>query len=132
MATSVPAGKAEKAQASAAVALADMQDKCWTRVEAWKKAMSPQDGLSKLQTTVVAADTTTSDAVMTSATGNSSPVTERTTEDELPSGLDGTVCCVLTGLMWHPCARFWVSSPRRGLHGSARGLVHHDGVALRR
>ncbi|KAH9004542.1 hypothetical protein EDB86DRAFT_3099097 [Lactarius hatsudake] len=75
-ATSAPAGKAEK-------------DERWTRVEARKKkAVSPQDGLSKLQTTVAAADATTSDAVTTSVTGNSSPVTERTTEDELPSGLD--------------------------------------------
>ncbi|KAH9000139.1 hypothetical protein EDB92DRAFT_1829551 [Lactarius akahatsu] len=88
-ATSAPAGKAEKAQASAAVAWADTQDERWTRVEARKKkAVSTQDGLSKLQTTVAAADATTSDAVTTSVTGNSSPVTERTTEDELPSGLD--------------------------------------------
>ncbi|KAH9175887.1 hypothetical protein EDB89DRAFT_2066091 [Lactarius sanguifluus] len=90
-ATSAPAGKAEKAQASApaAVAMADTQDERWTRVEARKKkAVSPQDGLSKLQTTVAAADATTSDAITTSVTGNSSPVTERTTEDELPSGLD--------------------------------------------
>lgn len=90
-ATSAPAGKAEKAQASApaGVAMADTQDERWTRVEARKKkAVSPQDGLSKLQTTVAAADATTSDAVTTSVTGNSSPVTERTTEDELPSGLD--------------------------------------------
>ncbi|KAH9029669.1 hypothetical protein EDB85DRAFT_1891932 [Lactarius pseudohatsudake] len=91
------AGKAEKAQASAAVALADTQKERWTRVEARKKAMSPQDGLSRSQNTVAAADATTSDAVTTSATGNSSPVTEGTTEDELPSGLDGAVCRVLTG-----------------------------------
>ncbi|KAI9440389.1 hypothetical protein H4582DRAFT_2074184 [Lactarius indigo] len=90
-ATSTPAGKAEKAQASApaAVAMADTQDERWTRVEARKKkAVTPQVGLSKLQTTVGAADATTSDAVTTSVTGNSSPVTERTTEDELPSGFD--------------------------------------------
>ncbi|KAH9072298.1 hypothetical protein EDB83DRAFT_2517079 [Lactarius deliciosus] len=90
-ATSAPAGKAEKTQASApaTAAMADMQDERWTRVEARKKkAVSPQDGLSKLQTTVAAADATTSDAVTTSVTGNSSPATERTTEDELPSGLD--------------------------------------------
>ncbi|KAH9010879.1 hypothetical protein EDB85DRAFT_2160541 [Lactarius pseudohatsudake] len=90
-ATSRASGKAEKAQASApaGVAMADTQDERWTRVEARKKkAVSPQDGLSKLQTTVAAADATTSDAVTTSVTGNSSPVTERTTEDELPSGLD--------------------------------------------
>ena len=93
-ATPAPGGKAEKAQASApaAVAMADAQDERWTRVEARKKkAVPPQDGLSKLQTTVVAADATTSDAVTTSVTGNSSPVTERTTEDELPSGLDKCV-----------------------------------------
>jgi len=48
--------------------------------------VQPQDGLSELQTTP---DATTSDAgITTSVTGNSSPVTERTTEDELPSGLD--------------------------------------------
>ncbi|KAH9066517.1 hypothetical protein EDB87DRAFT_1678394 [Lactarius vividus] len=90
-AVSTPAGKAEKVQASApaAVAMGDTQDERWTRVEARKKkAVSPQGELSKLQTTVVAADATTSDAVTTSVTGNSSPVTERTTEDELPSGLD--------------------------------------------
>jgi hypothetical protein len=91
-ATTAPAGKAEKAQqasASAAVAMADAQDERWTRVEARKKkVVPPQDGLSKLQT---ATDATTSDAVTTSVTGNSSPVTERTTEDELPSGLDECV-----------------------------------------
>ncbi|KAI9464470.1 hypothetical protein BJY52DRAFT_1184210 [Lactarius psammicola] len=93
-ATPAPGGKAEKAQASAsaAVAMADAQDERWTRVEARKKkAMPPQDGLSKLQTTVAVADATTSDAVTTSVTGNSSPVTERTTEDELPSGIDESV-----------------------------------------
>ncbi|KAH9004860.1 hypothetical protein EDB84DRAFT_1606725 [Lactarius hengduanensis] len=84
MAMSAPAGKAEKAQASVAVALADTQDERWTRVEARKKkAVSLQDGLSKLQTTVAAPGATTSNAVTTSATGNSSSVMECTTKDEL-------------------------------------------------
>jgi hypothetical protein len=80
-------GKAEKAQVSVPAA-SDAPDERWTRVEARKKkaAVQPQDGLSGLQT---ATDATTSDAgITTSVTGNSSPVTERTTEDELPSGLD--------------------------------------------
>ena len=73
--------------APAVVAMADAQDERWTRVEARKKkAVQPQGELSKLQTST---DATTSDAgITTSVTGNSSPVTERTTEDELPSGLD--------------------------------------------
>ncbi|KAH9037771.1 hypothetical protein EDB84DRAFT_1654762 [Lactarius hengduanensis] len=84
MAMSAPAGKAEKAQASIAVALADTQDERWTRVKVWKKkAMSPQDRLSKLQTTVAAPGATTSNVVTMSATGNSSSVMECTTEDEL-------------------------------------------------
>ncbi|KAH9027138.1 hypothetical protein EDB84DRAFT_1609064 [Lactarius hengduanensis] len=84
MVMSAPAGKAEKVQASIAVALADTQDERWTRVEVWKKkAMSPQDRLSKLQTTVAAPGATTSNAVTMSATGNSSSVMECTTEDEL-------------------------------------------------
>lgn len=69
--------KSEKAHAAAAaVAMDAAQDERWTRVEARKKkAVPPQDG--------------TSDAgITTSVTGNSSPVTERTTEDELPSKLD--------------------------------------------
>ncbi|KAH9967449.1 hypothetical protein BC827DRAFT_593706 [Russula dissimulans] len=69
---------------------ADAADERWTRVEARKKKPSAplQDGLAKLET----ADVTTSDAgITTSATGNSSPVTERTTEDELPSEVDGSV-----------------------------------------
>jgi hypothetical protein len=82
-------GKTEKAQVSVpAGATADASDERWTRVEARKKkaAVSPQDGLSRLT------DATTSDAgITTSVTGNSSPVTERTTEDELPSGLDECV-----------------------------------------
>jgi hypothetical protein len=82
-------GKTEKAQVSVpAGATTDASDERWTRVEARKKkaAVSPQDGLSRLT------DATTSDAgITTSVTGNSSPVTERTTEDELPSGLDECV-----------------------------------------
>ncbi|KAH9013203.1 hypothetical protein EDB85DRAFT_1899862 [Lactarius pseudohatsudake] len=151
MATSAPAGKAEKAQASAAVALADTQDERWTRVEARKKkAVSPQDGLSKLQTTVAAAEATTSKAVTASATGNSSPVTERTTEDELlvqktsdrrlRNGIKNKThssrSCLSRPhrthhLVWYPCVRCRASSPRRGSHGSVRGLVRHNGVALR-
>jgi hypothetical protein len=87
------ARKAEKAQVSvpAATATADAPDERWTRVEARKKkaGVQPQDGLGKLQT---GTDATTSDAgITTSVTGNSSPLTERTTEDELPSGLDECV-----------------------------------------
>ena len=85
----VAPGKTEKTQVSAppAVAMADASDERWTRVEARKKkVVPPQNELSKLQTSM---DATTSDAgITTSVTGNSSPVTERTTEDELPSGLD--------------------------------------------
>jgi len=93
--TPAPAVRAEKAQASApdaGAAVADAQDERWTRVEARKKKATPaQEGLSELQTTATA-DSTTSDAgITTSVTGNSSPVTERTTEDELPSGLDECV-----------------------------------------
>jgi hypothetical protein len=41
---------------------------------------------------MAATDATTSDAgITTSVTGNSSPVTERTTEDELPSGRDDRI-----------------------------------------
>ena len=88
----VAPGKTEKTQVSAppAVAMADASDERWTRVEARKKkVVPPQNELSKLQTSM---DATTSDAgITTSVTGNSSPVTERTTEDELPSGLDECV-----------------------------------------
>ena len=91
-ATAVPTGKAEKASsasaATAAVAMADAAlDERWTRVEARKKkAVPPQDRLNKLQTKLPPqTDPTTSDAgITTSVTGTSSPVTERTTEDELP------------------------------------------------
>jgi hypothetical protein len=85
------AGKAEKTQVSVPAATADAPDERWTRVEARKKkaGVQPQDGLGKLQT---GTDATTSDAgITTSVTGNSSPLTERTTEDELPSGLDECV-----------------------------------------
>ena len=85
-------GKTEKTQVSGppSAAVADASDERWTRVEARKKkAVPPQGELSKLQTSM---DATTSDAgITTSVTGNSSPVTERTTEDELPSGLDECV-----------------------------------------
>ena len=88
----IPVEKAQVSAPAAVVAMADAQDERWTRVEARKKkAVPPQDGLSKLQT---ATDATTSDAgITTSVTGTSSPVTERTTttEDELPSGLDECV-----------------------------------------
>lgn len=68
---------------------ADGHDERWTRVEARKKkvAVPPQDGVAEVHSAeATAADVTTSDAgVTTSVTGNSSPVTERTTEDELRS-----------------------------------------------
>ena len=74
---------------------ADMHDERWTRVEARKKkvAVPPQDGLAELHLAeATVADVTTSDAgVTTSVTGNSSPVTERTTEDELRSEPDECV-----------------------------------------
>ncbi|KAI9464807.1 hypothetical protein F5148DRAFT_169513 [Russula earlei] len=88
-----PGGKAKKALVPASANVADALDERWTRVEARRKKVSalPQDGLDKLQM-AEAADLTTSDAgITTSATGNSSPVTERTTEDELPSELEGSV-----------------------------------------
>ncbi|KAI0306045.1 hypothetical protein B0F90DRAFT_958200 [Multifurca ochricompacta] len=91
VAAPAPSGKPKKVQASGSATALDAQDERWTRVEARKKrAVSPHDSLSKLQTSgAMTVDVTTSDAgVTTSATGNSSPVTERTTEDELPSGLD--------------------------------------------
>jgi len=85
-----PTGKGKKASMPASANSTDAADERWTRVEARKKKPSAplQDGLAKLET----ADVTTSDAgITTSATGNSSPVTERTTEDELPSEVDGSV-----------------------------------------
>jgi hypothetical protein len=71
--------------ASATAAAVDGHDERWTRVEARKKkvAAQSQDGLAELHSAeTTAADVTTSDAgVTTSVTGNSSPTTERTTED---------------------------------------------------
>ncbi len=86
------AGKGKKSSASASVAVDadDALDERWTRVEARRKKapVQPQDGLAE----VTAADVTTSDAgITTSVTGNSSPVTERTTEDELRSDIDECV-----------------------------------------
>lgn len=84
-------GKGKKAFASVSVAVhADNTDERWTRVEARRKKapVQPQDGLAETAE-VTAADVTMSDAgITTSVTGNSSPVTERTTEDELRSDLD--------------------------------------------
>jgi hypothetical protein len=85
----VPAsvGKGKKVSASAADT-ADVHDERWTRVEARKKRVTV---LTQDDTGAAAspADITTSDAgITTSVTGNSSPVTERTTEDELPPELD--------------------------------------------
>lgn len=89
----VPAsvGKGKKVSASAAAAAADTHDERWTRVEARKKRIPvlTQDDTGAAASV---ADVTTSDAgITTSATGNSSPVNERTTEDELPSELDECV-----------------------------------------
>ena len=102
-------GKTEKMQVSGPpppAAVADASDERWTRVEARKKkAVPPQGELSKLQTSM---DATTSDAgITTSVTGNSSPVTERTTEDELPSGLDECVffCILLNAVSLNVCGR---------------------------
>ena len=83
------AGKTKKAPASVSVAVdsEDTHDERWTRVEARKKKapLQPQGETTE----ATAADVTTSDAgITTSVTGNSSPVTERTTEDELRSDLD--------------------------------------------
>jgi hypothetical protein len=84
--------KGKKAPASAFDA-EDAHDERWTRVEARRKKapVQPQDSLSETAE-ATAADVTTSDAgITTSVTGNSSPVTERTTEDELRSDLDECV-----------------------------------------
>ena len=85
-------GKGKKASAPPSTAAEDDHDERWTRVEARKKKASvprQDDGAG-----ASGADVTTSDAgITTSVTGNSSPVTERTTEDELPSELDE---CVLS------------------------------------
>jgi hypothetical protein len=85
-------GKGKKATVSASDA-EDAHDERWTRVEARRKKapVQPQDGLAET-TEATAADVSTSDAgITTSVTGNSSPVTERTTEDELRSDLDECV-----------------------------------------
>jgi len=93
-ASAVGASPSLATPASAAAAV-DAQDERWTRVEARKKKVTvpPQDGLAELHSAeATAADVTTSDAgVTTSVTGNSSPMTERTTEDELRSELDECV-----------------------------------------
>ena len=85
-------GKGKKAPASAYDG-DDAHDERWTRVEARRKKapVQPQDGLAETAE-ASAADVTTSDAgITTSVTSNSSPVTERTTEDELRSDLDECV-----------------------------------------
>jgi len=85
------AGKGgKKVSAPASAAAEDAHDERWTRVEARRKkaSASRQDDAAAAS----GADVTTSDAgITTSVTGNSSPVTERTTEDELPSELDECV-----------------------------------------
>jgi hypothetical protein len=121
--------------ASAAVAEVDGHDERWTRVEARKKKVTvqPQDGLAELHSAeATTADVTTSDAgVTTSATGNSSPTTERTEDgsepDEcvfikfvpnillmsdvrvcLPFGgqkCAGGICVVISGCATFDCAR---------------------------
>jgi len=86
-ATGASVGKGKKVSVSASAAAEDAHDERWTRVEARKKKTSVprQDDAAAMS----GADVTTSDAgITTSVTGNSSPVTERTTEDELPSELD--------------------------------------------
>ena len=86
-------GKRSSASASVAAHAEDAHDERWTRVEARRKKapVKPQDGLTETAE-ATAADVTTSDAgITTSVTGNSSPVTERTTEDELRSDLDECV-----------------------------------------
>jgi hypothetical protein len=76
--------KAKKGSLPPSVVATDARDERWTRVEARRKKPTPA------QTT--GTDATTSDAgITTSVTGNSSPVTERTTEDELPPELDESV-----------------------------------------
>lgn len=100
----VPAsvGKGKKVSASAsaaAAATADVHDEPWTRVEARKKKVTvlTQDDAGAAASP---ADVTTSDAgITTSVTGNSSPVTERTTEDELPPELDEWAFPLLSALV---------------------------------
>jgi hypothetical protein len=76
--------RSKKGLMSVSIVATDSQDERWTRVEARRKKAAPS------QTT--GADATTSDAgITTSVTGNSSPVTERTTEDELPPEFEGYV-----------------------------------------
>jgi hypothetical protein len=76
--------KAKKGFMPASVVATDALDERWTRVEARRKKAAP------LQAT--GTDATTSDAgITTSVTDNSSPVAERTTEDELPPELDECV-----------------------------------------
>jgi hypothetical protein len=76
--------RSKKGLMSVSVVATDAQDERWTRVEARRKKAAP------LRTTTT--DTTTSDAgITTSVTGNSSPITERTTEDELLPEFDGYV-----------------------------------------
>ena len=90
-------GKGKKASASAFDA-EDAHNERWTRVESRRKKapVQSQDGLSEMAE-ATAADVTTSDAgITTSVTGNSSPVTERTTEDELRSDLDECVSFFLS------------------------------------
>jgi hypothetical protein len=95
-AAAAPVGKGKKVSVSAS-AVADTHDERWTRVEARKKK-APVPTQDDAGAGVALADVTTSDAgITTSATGNSSPVTERTTEDELPSELDE---CVFFCFFW--------------------------------
>jgi hypothetical protein len=103
-------GKGKKASVSASVAAdgEDEHDERWTRVEARRKKapLKPQDGLAETGE-ATAADVTTSDAgITTSVTGNSSPVTERTTEDELQSDLDEYVYLLLLSLLLNSSGRF--------------------------
>lgn len=78
---SATVAKAKKGLASESVDDTHGQIERWTRVEARRKKAVPPH--------TTATDATTSDAgITTSVTDNSSVVTERTTEDELPPGLD--------------------------------------------
>ncbi|KAI0060662.1 hypothetical protein BV25DRAFT_1827522 [Artomyces pyxidatus] len=94
-----PKAKKQSPPAQGASAPSDVRDERWTRVESRKKKPTPvpvdagavEGEKAVLKPTLSTADLGTSDAGITTSvtTGNSSPVTERTTEDELPvSGND--------------------------------------------
>ena len=128
-------GKGKKAFASASVAVhADnSHDERWTRVEARRKKapVQPQDGLAET-TEATAADVTTSDpGITTSVTGNSSPVTERTTEDELRSDLDEYVSFFFLRFLTRPavsrliCMLFFCRSALEASPSSLQDAPRH-------